>query len=317
MQIEKKIEALFELKGVKKRFGRYSVLDSINLAIQPGEIVGLLGPNGCGKTTTLRIAAGFAWPDGGQVMLNGAPISPDQPKSRRSIGYLPERSPVYDSLNVARYLSFVASAHNMDRAQASDSIEYVLNAFDLKLVKDRTIGHLSKGYKQRIGLAQALISKPKVLLLDEPTNGLDPRQLIEARKMIKLAAQDKAVIFSTHIVQEIEALCTRVVYLDKGILHPVPLQKSLPRDCVSIKVDIVCAEIEVLRKLLPPLSHESKVTIVPLGDEKFNISMTIRKEKQSDLIYLFSKHSLLESLQVDRSSLEERLIELIGEGGKL
>ncbi|MBT6193846.1 MAG: ABC transporter ATP-binding protein [Proteobacteria bacterium] len=317
MQIEKKSEALFEIKGVKKRFGRYSVLDSINLAIQPGEIVGLLGPNGCGKTTTLRIAAGFAWPDTGQVILNGSPISPDQPKSRRSIGYLPERSPVYDSFNVARYLSFVASAHNMDRVQASDSIEYVLNAFDLELVKDRTIGHLSKGYKQRIGLAQALISKPKVLLLDEPTNGLDPRQLIEARKMIKLAAQDKAVIFSTHIVQEIEALCTRVVYLDKGILHPVPLKKSLPRDCVSITVDIVCAKIEVLRKLLPPLSRESKVTIVPLGDEKFNISMTIRKAKQSDLIHLFSKHSLLESLQVDGSSLEETLIELIGEGGKL
>ena len=153
MQIEKKSEALFEIKGVKKRFGRYSVLDSINLAIQPGEIVGLLGPNGCGKTTTLRIAAGYAWPDTGQVILNGSPISPDQPKSRRSIGYLPERSPVYDSFNVARYLSFVASAHNMDRVQASDSIEYVLNAFDLELVKDRTIGHLSKGYKQRIGLA--------------------------------------------------------------------------------------------------------------------------------------------------------------------
>ena len=297
MQIEKKSEALFEIKGVKKRFGRYSVLDSINLAIQPGEIVGLLGPNGCGKTTTLRIAAGFAWPDTGQVILNGSPISPDQPKSRRSIGYLPERSPVYDSFNVARYLSFVASAHNMDRVQASDSIEYVLNAFDLELVKDRTIGHLSKGYKQRIGLAQALISKPKVLLLDEPTNGLDPRQLIEARKMIKLAAQDKAVIFSTHIVQEIEALCTRVVYLDKGILHPVPLKKSLPRDCVSITVDIVCAKIEVLRKLLTPLSHESKVTIVSLSDEKFYISMTIRKEKQSDLIHILSKHSLLEALQ--------------------
>ena len=125
------------------------------------------------------------------------------------------------------------------------------------------------------------------------------------------------MIFSTHIVQEIEALCTRVVYLDKGILHPVPLKKSLPRDCVSITVDIVCAKIEVLRKLLPPLSRESKVTIVPLGDEKFNISMTIRKAKQSDLIHLFSKHSLLESLQVDGSSLEETLIELIGEGGKL
>ena len=316
MGVEKEAEALFEIKGVQKRFGRYSVLDSINLAIQPGEIVGLLGPNGCGKTTTLRIAAGFAWPDAGQVILNGSTISPDQPKSRRSIGYLPERSPVYDSFNVARYLSFVASAHNMGRVQASDSIEYVLNAFDLELVKDRTIGHLSKGYKQRIGLAQALISKPKVLLLDEPTNGLDPRQLIEARKMIKLAAQDRAVIFSTHIVQEIEALCTRVVYLDKGILHPVPLQKSLPRDCVSIKADIFCAEIEVLRKLLSALSHESRVTIVSLGDEKFNISMTIRKEKQSDLIHIFSKHSLLEALQVDGSSLEERLIELIGEGGR-
>lgn len=317
MRVEKEVEALFEIKGVQKRFGRYSVLDSINLAIQPGEIVGLLGPNGCGKTTTLRIAAGFTWPDTGQVFLNGFPISPDQPKSRRSIGYLPERSPVYDSFNVTRYLSFVASAHNMGRVQASDSIEYVLNAFDLESVKDRTIGHLSKGYKQRIGLAQALISKPKVLLLDEPTNGLDPRQLIEARKMIKLAAEDRAVIFSTHIVQEIEALCTRVVYLDKGILHPVPLQKSLPRDCISIKVDIFCSEVEVVRKLLTPLSHESKVTIVSLSDEKFNISMTIRKEKQSDLIHILSKHSLLEALQVDGSSLEERLIELIGEGGKL
>jgi ABC-type multidrug transport system ATPase subunit len=316
VQIEKKAEALFEIKGVKKRFGRYSVLECVNLSIQPGEIVGLLGPNGSGKTTTLRIAAGFGWPDHGQVMLNGCPVSPDQPKSRRSIGYLPERSPVYDSFRVARYLSFVASAHNMDRVRASDAVEYVLDAFDLNVVKNRTIGYLSKGYKQRIGLAQALISKPKVLLLDEPTNGLDPKQLIEARRMIKLAAQDRAVVFSTHIMQEIEVLCTRVVYLDKGILHPVPLKRSLPTGCVFIKADVLCREIDTLYKLLSSLSSDSKVTILSLGEEKFTISMTITKEKQSDLVSTFSKYSLLESLQVDGGSLEDRLIELIGEGSK-
>ncbi len=315
MQSEKKVKPLFELKNIKKRFGRYPVLESVNLSIQSGEIVGLLGPNGSGKTTTLRIAAGYGWPDDGAVMLNGCLVSPDRPQSRKSIGYLPERSPVYDSFRVSRYLSFVASAHNMSRAQASDSIEYVLDAFGLTFVKDRTIGFLSKGYKQRIGLAQALISKPKVLLLDEPTNGLDPTQLIEARKMIKLAAQDRAVIFSTHIMQEIEALCTRVVYLDQGKLRSVPLKRVLPSGCSFIKADVFCREIDTLHMHLSSLSYDSKVKISSLGEDKFTISIIIVKEKKSELISFFSKHSILDSLQVDGGSLEDRLIEIIGEGG--
>jgi len=208
--------AALELRGIAKSFGPHRVLRNVGFSLARGEILGLLGPNGSGKTTTLRIAAGFLAADAGTVRVGAAELDPAAPAARARIGYLPERPPLYDSLTVGRYLRFVAAAKGLPRRERAAAIDRVMDAYDLAHVRDKTIARLSKGYRQRIGLAQASLGTPEVILLDEATNGLDPLQIIEARQFIRAMGRDSAVVFSSHIMQEVEALCDRVVILHEG-----------------------------------------------------------------------------------------------------
>ncbi len=211
-------EPVLKLQAIDKRFRRHRVLSDLNLTVTRGEIVGLLGPNGSGKTTTLRLAAGYLWPDSGQVFLNEQALTPESTALRQRIGYLPERIPLYDPLTVRQQLVFVARARGLRGAAVRSAVTEAAAAFDLESVLARVVGRLSKGFRQRVGLAQALLGEPDLLLLDEPTSGLDPFQILEAREMIRRASAHRAVIVSTHIVQEISALCSRVVYLREGRL---------------------------------------------------------------------------------------------------
>ncbi len=211
-------EPVLKLQAIDKRFRRHRVLSDLNLTVTRGEIVGLLGPNGSGKTTTLRLAAGYLWPDSGRVFLNEQSLTPESTALRQRIGYLPERIPLYDPLTVRQQLVFVARARGLRGAAVRSAVTEAAAAFDLEPVIARVVGRLSKGFRQRVGLAQALLGEPDLLLLDEPTSGLDPFQILEAREMIRRASAHRAVIVSTHIVQEISALCSRVVYLREGRL---------------------------------------------------------------------------------------------------
>jgi len=211
-------EPVLKLRAIDKRFRRHRVLSDLNLTVTRGEIVGLLGPNGSGKTTTLRLAAGYLWPDSGRVFLNEQVLTPESTALRQRIGYLPERIPLYDPLTVRQQLVFVARARGLRGAAVRSAVTEAAAAFDLEPVIARVVGRLSKGFRQRVGLAQALLGEPDLLLLDEPTSGLDPFQILEAREMIRRASAHRAVIVSTHIVQEISALCSRVVYLREGRL---------------------------------------------------------------------------------------------------
>lgn len=205
------------LHQVCKSFGPRQVLHSLSLSVAPGEIVGLLGPNGSGKTTTLRLMAGFYTPDSGRVTVCGRPPAPG--RGNADIGYLPERAPLYDALTVMQYLQFGAGVKVAGGAGARRlAIERAIDGFDLQAVARSAIGRLSKGQRQRVGLAQAVLNDPPVLLLDEATNGLDPVQIVEARAMIRRCAQGRAVVFSSHLMQEVEALCTRIVILQQGRL---------------------------------------------------------------------------------------------------
>lgn len=207
---------MIRLSGVRKRFGSYEALRGIDLAIERGEIVGLLGPNGSGKTTLLRIMAGYLRADAGRVVVCGQDEGATRPEVRRRIGYLPERPPLYDSLDVTGYLDFVAAAKGLAGAARRADVARVIEAFRLEPQRRQRIRGLSKGMRQRVGLAQALLGDPDVLLLDEATNGLDPLQIIQARDMIRAAGAGRAVVFSTHIMQEVEALCSRIVILHEG-----------------------------------------------------------------------------------------------------
>ncbi|TWP26787.1 ATP-binding cassette domain-containing protein [Apibacter muscae] len=201
-----------KIQNLKKRYKDQWALEDINLDIKKGEIVGLLGPNGAGKTTMMRAITGSLSLDGGKIWIQGLDNQEEAFKIKSLIGYLPENNPLYTDMYVKEYLTFVANIHRIDIKE----IEKVIEKVGLSPEKRKKISQLSKGYKQRVGLAQAIIFNPEILILDEPTNGLDPNQIIEIRQLIQELGKEKTVILSTHIMQEVEALCSRVILLNHG-----------------------------------------------------------------------------------------------------
>ncbi|WP_018676549.1 ABC transporter ATP-binding protein [Riemerella columbina] len=207
--------------NLSKHFKDQLALDTVNLSINENEIVGLLGPNGAGKSTLMKTIAGVLNIEKGQVTLNHHSVEDNSIDTKRNIGYLPEDNPLYAHMYVKEYLNFVAQL----RKVPSSKVEEVIGLVGLTPEQSKKIGQLSKGYKQRVGLAQAIIHQPDLLILDEPTNGLDPNQIIEIREVIKKVGRGKMVLLSTHIMQEVEALCSRVVLIHKGqILQDAPIE---------------------------------------------------------------------------------------------
>ena len=188
----------------------------ISFRVNDGEILGFLGPNGAGKSTTMKILTGFWTPSGGRVQVNGLDVAADSLKIRAKIGYLPENVPLYDEMKVYEYLKWIAEVRGIETEKIKDRIKAVVKDCGLEKVVKRPIEELSKGYRQRVGLAQAIIHEPEILILDEPTTGLDPNQIVEIRNLIKKIGRDKTVIFSTHILSEVQATCDRVVIINNG-----------------------------------------------------------------------------------------------------
>jgi len=207
---------MIEIKNLTKKFGTNIVLDNISLSVQKGEILGFLGPNGAGKSTTMKIITSFWTPTAGQVMVGGFNVSQQSIESRKRIGYLPETVPLYDDMRVYEYLRFVAAIRGLDKDAARKRIKAVVEICGLKKVIRQPVEELSKGYRQRVGLAQAIMHDPEILILDEPTTGLDPNQIVEIRNLIKELGREKTVIFSTHILSEVSATCDRAVIINNG-----------------------------------------------------------------------------------------------------
>ncbi len=207
---------MIELKNISKNFGSNQALDKISFSVKKGEILGFLGPNGAGKTTALKIITSF-WPqDEGQVSIDGQDTLKNSLKTRSKIGYLPETVPLYEDMTVREYLKFVAQVRKLKKDSISSRIKEVAGSCGLTEVLRKPIEELSKGYRQRLGLAQAIIHEPEVLILDEPTTGLDPNQIVEIRDLIKKIGREKTIIFSTHILSEVSAVCDRVIIINKG-----------------------------------------------------------------------------------------------------
>lgn len=209
---------MIELKQVTKRYGAVEAVRDISFTAPKGQIVGLLGQNGAGKTTTLNILTGYMPPTSGQVLVDGMDMLTHARACKRAIGYLPEKPPLYDEMTVRSYLKFVCELKEVDHKAIPAHVDEVMDICGLTEVSGRLIGHLSKGYRQRVGVAQALCGDPPVLVLDEPTVGLDPRQVVEIRALIKQLGQTHTVIFSSHLLSEIQQLCQRVIILHRGKL---------------------------------------------------------------------------------------------------
>ncbi|GAB2477694.1 multidrug ABC transporter ATP-binding protein [Hymenobacter qilianensis] len=209
---------MVEIQHLTKNFGSQAAVNDISFSVSKGEILGFLGPNGAGKSTTMKIATGYLPPSAGTVRVAGHDVLAEPLEVRRQVGYLPEHNPLYLDMYVHEYLEFIGSVHGLKGAARRQRVAAMVDRVGLGREQNKQIGALSKGYRQRVGLAQALIHDPGVLILDEPTTGLDPNQIGEIRTLIRELGEDKTVIFSTHILPEVTALCTRVVIINRGQL---------------------------------------------------------------------------------------------------
>ena len=230
-----------QVNNLSKIYGSQKAVNNISFTINKGEIVGFLGPNGAGKSTTMKIITGYLQPGAGTVSVCGLDVASNPISIKKKIGYLPEANPLYYDMYVKEYLQFIAGVHKVDSWQLA--VSRVIELTGLIIESKKKIGQLSKGYKQRVGLAAALIHSPEVLILDEPTSGLDPNQIIEIRNVIKQQGKDRTVLFSSHILQEVEAICDRVIIINKGELVADNLLKNLTGQKASNKITVEFQEI--------------------------------------------------------------------------
>ena len=243
-----------QIKDVSKSFGANRAVENLTFSVRRGEVVGFLGPNGSGKTTTMRLLTSFYTPDSGSILINGLDTQEHDLETRSSIGYLPENNPLYEDLLVKEYLEFVADLRGMSSQEKKRNLEQTVEDTGLSDVYYRPINQLSKGYHQRVGLAQAILHRPSILILDEPTEGLDPNQRIGYRELVKTLGEDRTVLLSTHVMQEVESTCERVLLINGGRLlanSSVSDLLRLARGVRSVIVEVEGNEVETGLKRLP------------------------------------------------------------------
>ena len=287
---------MIRVDNIVKYYGEHLALKGISYTINKGEIVGFLGPNGAGKSTTLRILTCYFNPTSGDAIIDGKSILDEENNVKKIIGYLPESAPLYNDMCVFDYLVYMADIQELERSKLNERLHYVVNVCGLKEVISKPIGELSKGYKQRVGLAGAIIHDPKILILDEPTNGLDPNQIVEIRELIKELGKEKTVLVSTHILSEVEATCSRAIIINKGniIADDTPENLSLNfgnnDKSSTIKISIKTNDnIESVKEKLLSVSNIYKVEIEDNFNNIKELTIYSNSEEPRDEIYRFIK----------------------------
>jgi ABC-2 type transport system ATP-binding protein len=304
-----------EVVNLTKIFNQQKAVNDITFSVRKGEILGFLGPNGAGKSTTMKMATTYLPPTSGSVFINGIDVLKDPLSVRKIIGYLPEHNPLYLDMYIKEYLEFVASLHGIKGKSLKSKIQDIIAMTGLELEKRKKIGQLSKGYRQRVGLAQAMIHDPEVLILDEPTSGLDPNQIIEIRELIKDFSKQKTVIFSTHIMQEVQAMCDRVVIIDRGKIvadDKVENLKGKPSNQQVVTVEFeVAPDIDIFKNIkgirnLEPEGNKVKIFVEPDMDIRSDI-FKLATEKDLSLIGLHKEDASLENIfqQLTKDNIKE------------
>ncbi|MFO7843275.1 MAG: gliding motility-associated ABC transporter ATP-binding subunit GldA [Bacteroidales bacterium] len=297
------------VKDLTKIYGKQKAIDQISFEIKTGEIVGFVGPNGAGKSTTMKILTGFIPPTSGEAKINDLDLIENSLEIRKHIGYLPENNPLYLDMYVKEYLEFVAGVYKLGK-QTHARIEEIIEQTGLTVERNKKIGALSKGYRQRVGLAQALIHDPSILILDEPTSGLDPNQIIEIRNLISTLGKEKTVMLSTHIMQEVEAICDRIIIINKGKIVADDTIGSIFSHTQDQFVTIVVEfDKETEQKQLEAIEQVDKVAKI---DDKNWLIQSTTKEDIRQKIFNFAVQSNLAvlSMQKKEKSLEEVFQEL-------
>lgn len=287
------------IEQLSKHFGTQKAVDEVSFSASQGKILGFLGPNGAGKSTTMKMATGYLFPTSGEVWFNDISVTKDPLAVKQNVGYLPEHNPMYLDMYVREFLLFIGRAYGLTRNHRLHRVEELIKTCGLSIEQHKKLNMLSKGYRQRVGLAKALMGDPSVLILDEPTSGLDPNQLIEIRKVIKQISEEKTVILSTHIMQEVEALCHDVVIINQGKIVADQTIQELKKQTGTAKIRVTLDQ--------------------PVEETVFNELSEVEIERVSDIEWLFSsqKANLKNQVLTLISSKELPLFSIQDAGGSL
>jgi len=289
-----------EVNKLTKTYGSQKALDEVSFVAEKGEVLGFLGPNGAGKSTTMKIASGFILPDQGDVLVNGLSVLQNPKEVSRLVGYLPEHNPLYHEMYIREFLDFIGGLYGLKGNILKNRIEELIPLCGLEVEAHKKISQLSKGYRQRVGLAKALIHDPEVIILDEPTTGLDPNQLVEIRKLIKNISANKTLILSTHIMQEVEAICDKVVIISKGKIVASDLLKNLKSEAGK-SVLILETEESLLLEWFAPIGE---ITFSN-SDKAIQLQVKDAAVARKELLQILQERNLtLVSIQLKEKNLE-------------
>src|SRR5450759_5010596 len=296
------------IENLTKKYGNQAAVDNISLKVSTGEILGFLGPNGAGKTTTMKIITSYVAADEGKVYIGGKLLADNYYELKRHIGYLSENNPLYHDMPVIDFLNFCARIQDIEKRRIPGRVAEMIRLTGLKREQYKKIGELSKGYQQRVGLAQAIIHDPEILLLDEPTSGLDPNQIVEIRKLIRELGSEKTVILSTHILPEVEATCDRIFIINKGRIVADGTAESLrtqARDSDILKVKIEDGEADKIFKLIKALPSVSMIEFADRNLNRFEIHCTDKNVKREIFRLCVENNWILTEMTPFETKLED------------
>ena len=312
---------MIEVKNITKKYGSFTAVDNISFKIEEGEIIGLLGPNGAGKSTTMNMITGYIEPTEGEISIEGFDISKKPKKAKSQIGYMPEGVPLYSDLTVKEFVTYMAELKKVDRKTRKEKVEKIIEQTGLKDVEKKLTRNLSRGYKQRVSMAGALVGEPKILILDEPTVGLDPKQITEIRALIKELGKTHTIILSSHILSEVSQICNKVIIINKGKIVAIDTPENLEKKVESNNTTYVTVEdtenkIETMKEKIPEIKDIKLIKENEDGTKEY----VLESDKDVDLRKIvfneFAKENItiFEMKKAD-TTLEDAFMKLI-EGGE-
>ena len=312
---------MIEVKNITKKYGSFTAVDNISFKIEEGEIIGLLGPNGAGKSTTMNMITGYIEPTEGEISIEGYDISKKSKKAKAQIGYMPEGVPLYSDLTVKEFVTYMAEIKKVDRKTRKEKVEKIIEQTGLKEVEKKLTRNLSRGYKQRVSMAGALVGEPKILILDEPTVGLDPKQITEIRALIKELGKTHTIILSSHILSEVSQICNKVIIINKGKIVAIDTPENLEKKVSTNNATYVTVEdtenkIEIIKEKIPEIKNIKLIKENEDGTKQY----VLESDKDVDLRKIvfneFAKENItiFEMKKAD-ATLEDAFMKLI-EGGE-
>ena len=314
------MSTMLEIKGLTRQFGQFIAVNNVSFSVESGEVLGFLGPNGAGKSTTMKMVTGFLSPTSGTAVVCGDDVTRDPIAVKRHIGYLPEGAPLYEDMTPAGLLGFVANVRGLTSADRRSAIDNAVAKLQLDEVYNQQIGTLSKGFKRRVGLAQAILHDPDVLILDEPTDGLDPNQKFQVRELIGEMSKDKAIVISTHLLEEVDAVCNRAVVIARGAKvadgTPADLERR-SRYYNSVSVHLKTDRVDQLKSAVERIEHVSGVELGPVVDDVTQVLVVPvdgSEIVEAVNLQLVENNILAEQIYVERGRLDDVFRQITSEG---